>query len=189
MKTLNTIIFTAILFVLVNPVSADDRGHHRGKENRDNHTFIDHARVLKVETIYRTVKVSQPRTECWDEHKSKPIKRQVRGESKDGLIAGGIIGGVIGHQLGSGHGKDVATIAGTLIGAAIGQDQGTRTENTGEYYTEHKERCRTVTDYKTEQQLDGYEVTYKYQGEIFHARMDRHPGRRVRVNVQVSPVD
>jgi hypothetical protein len=31
-------------------------------------------------------------------------------------------------------------------------------------------------------------VAYRYQGRTYHTRMDQHPGKRIRVRVNVIPV-
>lgn len=185
--TTAVIAITAILALsLATPVLA---GHKDRHEHRHKNKFFDYARVIEVQPVYKQVKVSLPRTECWDEHRRRPVTREVHnGNTSENMIVGGIIGGVIGHQLGGGSGKDAATLAGTLIGAAVGHDNSRRTVQTGEYRIEHRERCETHVDYRLEERQDGYRVTYRYHGEVFHTRMAQHPGKRIRIKVQITPV-
>ena len=69
---------------------------YRGDRDR---YYVD-ARVVHVEPMYRTVRVEQPRRECWDEdvYVERPGYR-----SHTGVILGGIVGGVLGHELGGRH--------------------------------------------------------------------------------------
>jgi len=102
------------------------------------------------------------------------------------MILGGIIGGVAGHQIGGGHGRDVATAVGAVIGAGVGNNATSR--NRGQYERSgYETRCETVNDVDYEQRIDGYDVTYRYNGQIYQTRMPYDPGRRIPVNVDVRP--
>jgi uncharacterized protein YcfJ len=102
---------------------------------------------------------------------------------------GALVGGVIGHQFGSGRGNDAATVAGTLIGAAIGSDA-SRQRYDG--YREERiarpvERCETRYQAHREKRIDGYNVTYRYNGQKYRTEMPYDPGRRIRVRVDIRP--
>ena len=66
--------------------------------------------VLRVDPIYVTRRVREPREECYD--------TEVRGSSSRydntaaGTIVGAIIGGAVGNQVGKGNGRKAATVAG-----------------------------------------------------------------------------
>ena len=47
------------------------------------------------------------------------------------------------------------------------------------------------THYKVqrESKLTGYDVTYKYHGNIYTTSMPHDPGKRIKVAVSVQPVD
>jgi len=143
----------------------------------------DYARVTNVEPIYRTVRINAPRQECWDEERTTYNQGYQSGTP---TIIGGLIGGAIGNQFGKGHGKDVATIAGALLGGSIARDQQNKNHGGGHATTRYETACRTVNDYQTEERIEGYQVSYKYRGQIYTSRMNREPGDRVRVQVQVS---
>ena len=49
-------------------------------------------------------------------------------------------------------------------------------------------RCRTVYENKTIEQITGYDVTLRYNGETFTRRMQIHPGVRVPVTVEITPL-
>jgi uncharacterized protein YcfJ len=81
------------------------------------------------------------------------------------------------------------TIAGALLGASIGRDAAHRRHyraSPAGYATER--RCEVRDVYRDEERIEGYQVTYKYQGQTYVTRMDSDPGRRIQVRVQVEPV-
>ena len=50
-------------------------------------------------------------------------------------------------------------------------------------------RCRTVYRDNTVEQVTGYDVTLSYNGEIFTRRTLTHPGARLPVTVELTPVE
>ena len=151
--------------------------------------FYSYADVTNVEPIVRIVEVSRPETTCWQE----PPRHQARYRHGGGyrsftpLLIGGIVGGVVGHQFGGGRGKDVMTVAGSLLGASIGRDAadrhragGGRADNGGRY-------CEVTEVVHQEERLDGYRVTYRFEGRQFVTRTAYDPGNQIRVRVQVDP--
>ena len=145
--------------------------------------YVDSARVVWAEPIYETVEVSRPVRECWTE---RVVRRGRRQNSYTGAIAGGIIGGVLGNRIGRGDGRTVLTVAGSLLGASIGHDLSARP---GRPRISRKERCEIVEHYDEEEQIVGYRVKYRYKGKTFFTRTREHPGRRIRVRVNVDPVE
>ena len=51
-----------------------------------------------------------------------------------------------------------------------------------------RERCRTIERYAQRQEVTGYRVEYVYDSERLVTRMDRDPGERIRVRVELDPV-
>jgi uncharacterized protein YcfJ len=144
--------------------------------------YAEWAEVVDVRPQYTTVRVSEPRRECWDEdvYVERPGYR-----SHTPILLGGIVGGVLGHELGGHHHHGVATAAGTLLGASVGRDVARRRASDGYYET--RERCRTVHGYREEERVDGYRVTYIYDGRRHVTYTDYDPGDRIRVDVAVRP--
>lgn len=54
-------------------------------------------------------------------------------------------------------------------------------------YTEHH-ACKAIRDYHVKRHLEGYRVTYRYQGHDYVTRVDHHPGKRIKVKVNATPV-
>ena len=151
---------------------------------RDDGGFFDYADVVRVEPIVRNVRISQPREECWEEE--IPVYHSEY-RSATPMILGGIIGGVVGSTMGKGDGRTAATVAGTVLGGSIGRDVGHANRRPENYTTAVETRCRQVADYREEQRIEGYDVTYRYQDAQYTTRMPNDPGPRVRVRVTVQP--
>jgi uncharacterized protein YcfJ len=147
-----------------------------------------YARVVDVEPIVRYVTVEQPRRQCWDEvvyeTRGDVARHRIAGQT----IAGGIIGAAIGRQFGSGSGRDAMTLIGAAAGSAAAHDRAAR--RTGDLYTVAVpiRRCEIVSERFTEEQIDGYRVTYLYRGHRHTMRTATPPGDRVRLRVNVVPV-
>lgn len=112
------------------------------------------------------------------------------------MILGGIIGAAVGNQFGGGDGRRAATVAGALIGSAIGHDRAERRNAHGYYadagYSERPyevERCDVRYDEDYEERVEGYRVTYLYNGREHTTRLPYDPGDRIRVRVNVRPAD
>lgn len=150
----------------------------------------DYAKVVDVDPIRHQVRVETPRRECWDEVREVRSARYSESHSAGPMILGGIIGGVVGHQIGSGRGKDVATVAGTLIGASVGHDVAVKNGRTySEPREETVERCATRYEEEYEERIEGYRVTYLYEGREYTTRLPYDPGDRIRVRVDVRPAE
>lgn len=156
-------------------------GHPPSGETNER---FDYAKVISAEPIVRQVRVSTPREECWEEE--IPVYHSGY-RSATPMILGGIIGGVVGNTMGKGHGKDAATVAGTILGGSVGRDIGHERQRPDSYSTAQETRCRQVVDYRDEERIEGYWVTYRYQGEDYVTRMQNEPGNRIRVRVTVQP--
>lgn len=183
-KTLLALTTTAAI-ALSTSVMADHERHDRHDGHHDKHAI--YARVVNVEPMYKTIRVSYPEKQCWQEEDRKPIKHRISYVAPEKLILGGIVGGVIGHELGRNHNQELATVTGAVIGTAIAHNANVQYYHTGEYRTQYREYCQVENRYRTEHQLIGYRVTYRYKGELYTTRMREHPGKRIRVNVDVTP--
>ncbi|MFN7552919.1 MAG: glycine zipper 2TM domain-containing protein [Pseudomonadota bacterium] len=139
-----------------------------------------YADVLRASPVYETFRSSEPREECYDER----VERR-GGDGTGGAVLGAIIGGALGNQVGKGDGRKAATMAGAVIGGTIGHDQATR----GDRYAGVERRCRIIDDVRDERRLVGYDVEYRYRGEVYMSRLDFDPGDKLRVRVSVSPAD
>lgn len=148
----------------------------------------DYARVISAQPLVRYVTVTTPVRECWEEMQYYSVDTRPR-DSGGSTLLGAVIGGAIGHQFGSGRGNDAATVAGALIGAAVGNDSA-RKRNAGygvETYKRPVKRCQTRYKERQEERIDGYRVTYRYNGQKYVTEMPYDPGNRLRVRVDIRP--
>jgi uncharacterized protein YcfJ len=160
--------------------------------------FQDRARVIAVHPIHDRIPVT--REECWNDRQRGYEERRVTRSDNGaaigpGTVLGAIIGGVAGHQVGGGRGKDAATAGGAVIGGLIGNQVDRDNRGTPGAVTEvervpverNVERCRNVQEVR--EATIGFDVEYEFAGKRFTTRLDRDPGRFVRVTVNVTPIE
>ena len=145
----------------------------------------DYAPVTRVEPIMRQVRIETPRRECYDDvrYVESPAP-QVAGHT----LLGGIIGGVLGHQIGHGNARDFATVAGAALGAGVGYTSATR-RYSPQTHEETVQRCDVRYEREYEERIEGYRVTYEYNGREYTTRMPYDPGERIKVRVAVAPAE
>lgn len=168
-----TLIAAALSLSLAAPVMADTR--------------YEYAQVLESRPVYRTVAVSVPRQECWNEQ----VAHRSRGgsDSRTPAILSTIIGGALGNAVGHGKSnKRVGTVVGAVLGHSIGRDIVGANSHEREPRYETVRQCETVYEYRNEERLLGYDVVYRYDNQEYSVRMDQDPGDRLRVKVNVQPV-
>ncbi|UWN51929.1 hypothetical protein ASALC70_04164 [Alcanivorax sp. ALC70] len=134
-----------------------------------------YAEVVKVEPATKSYQEPEQRCQQVTVQRQKPVKdkHQIAGSA-----IGAVVGGVIGHQFGGGSGKDAATAAGAIAGGYAGNKTQERMQE-GNTYTTTEERCQTVMNTRTEK--NGYNVTYRLDGQTRTVRMDDEPGDRLPV--------
>lgn len=169
-------------------VSAIASSHAQADNNR--HTGF--ANVTHVAPIYKTIKQSVPQERCWvesvrEEHQSH------RHNSATSTIIGGVVGGVIGNEVGRGRSnKRIGAVVGSLLGMSIANDiahvNRNHTPRGNRVSYRDVTRCEVTEHIETKRITDGYNVSYNYQGGSYTTRMDTHPGKRIKVMVNVQPV-
>ena len=175
------VLFAAAVLTAAG-VSAQDRRYDAPPPQEN--TKYAYADVLRVDPVYDRVQTSAPREECDD----VPVDRRVDGGNNNaaGTVVGAIVGGVLGSTVGKGDGRKAATVAGAVVGGAVGH--GVASQDDG-YYAGTQRRCRMVQDAAEERRIVGYDVQYRYRGDIYVSRLDYDPGERMRVRVTVSPAE
>jgi len=161
-------------------------------------SFTDSAQVVSVRATMDRVPVN--REECWSEqrrgYEERTVTRQDNGAPIGaGTVIGAIAGGVIGHQFGnSSGGRDRGTAAGAIVGGLVGNQvdrensgPGSSVEVERRPVTREVERCRTIQEVR--EVPVGYDVRYRYGGREFMTRMPFDPGRRLRVAVDIRPIE
>ncbi len=198
MKTPSTLVAITLMTALVSlPLSTSAQaGRHYDKRAHN----VDYAKVTRVEPIIRTLNHRIPRETCWEESVpyQEPYQRKSRSRPDSAVptVIGGLIGVAIGERFGGNKSnRKMTALAGGLLGAAIGHDI-SRTRHDVNPYDErihrttyrNEQRCEVTYHMEQEEQVDGYNVTYRYRGKTYHTRMDYDPGKKIQVRVNVRPV-
>ncbi|WP_078084595.1 glycine zipper 2TM domain-containing protein [Microbulbifer mangrovi] len=185
-KQLAFVGLTASLVGVSAYSNAGESGYYEGQDG------YDYAIVTGVTPIYNDIQVVEPRTQCWDQTVT------YQQPSPAGAIIGGLIGAAVGRDAARGyrHGrgryghyhrgnKSAGTVAGAAVGAMIGS--AVSRHNAPVQYGS-QQRCQVVEEVSTRRELVGYDVNYRYNGQEYLIRTDQHPGDRIRVRVDVTPV-
>ena len=132
------------------------------------------ARVTDVVPVYKTERVAQE--VCRPDHRDDDRRRH----SQAGAVIGGIAGGIIGHQVGRGDGQIATTAVGAVIGAVVGN----QIDNGRLVQVGHRGRdeARCHVEYRTEERLVGYRVSYRHRGHEHTRFMRERPGRWVELD-------
>lgn len=191
-----SVLIRAVLTFSVGMLTADlalaDRKHHHHHRHHSHHQPVYYeqvrhsndvyGRVVNARPIYQSVAIEVPEESCRVETVAHSEHRRSRnGDSFGSTVVGGLVGAAIGHEIG--HGRSGATAVGGLIGAAIGNDASKHSRVVS--YSD-REVCDTRYRTEYENRIIGYDVSYRYEGRIYQARTDRHPGDRVSVALHYS---
>lgn len=149
---------------------------------------VDFAKVVSSTPVYETIERRVPEEHCWietvrEEHRS-------RGSSATPTLIGGIVGGVIGNAVGKGgDNKKIGAVVGSVLGMSVANDMSKRHRRGDHTQVSYRdeERCEVRYTSHSEQQLQGYDVVYKYHGKRYTTFLSRDPGRRLEVAVSVAP--
>lgn len=185
MKTIVSLSLATTL-AMVGVVHAQGLPRNAPAYARENVSF-GYADVLRVDPVYEIVRYREPREECFDEPVT--VRERGGGDPTGGAVLGAIIGGVIGNQVGSGSGRDAATVAGAIAGGAIGHNADRNNGGPDRVYEGSQPRCRRVDVEREDRRIGGYDVEYRYKGDVFVSRLDHDPGNKLRVRVSVAPAD
>lgn len=148
--------------------------------NIDDNGHYGWADVLRADPVQGVTRTEVPRQECYEQ----PVIRREGGNSTAGTVLGAVIGGVLGNTVGKGDGRKAATVAGAVAGGAVGNRAGR-----GRDYESMETHCRQVSTISEQRRIIGYDVEYRYRGEVYTSRLNYDPGERLRVRVQVEPAD
>ena len=181
---MNKLIFPTLIIALAATPSLWAKHPHHGHHGKPNW-----AKVTNVEPIIRTIEHRVPLESCWDEQvRYKQYADDNR--SYTGTILGGILGGAIGNKIGHNKtNKKVGAVIGTVLGASVGHDisnRGYSHSSTNVSYRNER-HCQINNEIRYEEKVIGYHVWYRYHGHEYKTRMNHHPGKKIKVHVNVEP--
>lgn len=155
----------------------------------------DYATVIDAEPVIKTIRVSTPRQECWEEeitdhHRYDYLHYRNDGHSGVSTLVGGLVGGAIGNAVGHRkRNRQVGTVVGAVLGAVIGNAYGMekyQDRRYGSYGIE--ERCHIIEESHVEERIVGYVVRYRYGNVTYSTRTKVDPGDTIRVRIAISPI-
>ncbi|WP_245188146.1 glycine zipper 2TM domain-containing protein [Frateuria flava] len=168
------------LVLATGAVQAQDGRYAEGDDANTHYGWAD---VLRVDPVYGVARTEVPRQECYDE---PVVRREGGGNTTAGTVLGAVIGGVLGNTVGKGDGRKAATVAGAVAGGAVGHGVAGRGQRE---YDDTVTRCRQVSSVSEQRRLMGYDVEYRYHGDVYVSRLNYDPGERLRVRVSVAPAE
>lgn len=139
------------------------------------------ANVLSVNPVYAITSTNVPSQQCYQQ----PVVREDPGNSTASTLLGAVVGGVLGHTIGRGEGRVAATVAGAVAGGAVGN----HVSDPGGTYQSTQTECQQVNTVTQQRSIVGYNVEYRYHGDVYMSRLSYDPGDRLRVLVSVTPAD
>lgn len=137
-----------------------------------------YAQVERVSAVYKLVNVpqyNQPQLTC----REQMVQRDSATPTVLGAIIGGAVGNAIGHNKTN---KRIGTLAGVILGGAIGQDVARQQPS-----MVVRTQCTNRVPVVRQRQLTGYNVTYRYHGQHYTTFMHQHPGKKIKLKIQVTP--
>jgi uncharacterized protein YcfJ len=143
------------------------------------------ADVLRADPIVETVQELRPREVC-HEVVSETDRRYEN--TTAGTIVGAVVGAALGNQVGKGDGRRAATAVGAVVGGVVGREADAANNPQGVRRSAETE-CEVVDEYVERKITVGYDVQYRYRGEVYNSRTDYDPGEKLRVRVAVSPAE
>jgi uncharacterized protein YcfJ len=149
--------------------------------NGDDNAHYGWADVLRADPVQAVVQSNVPQQQCYDQQ----VVQHDPGNSTVGTVLGAVIGGVLGHTVGKGDGRTAATVVGAVAGGAVGN----RVSDHGGNYSTTQTQCQQVNVVSQQRRIIGYDVEYRYRGEVYMSRLNYDPGERLRVRVSVTPAD
>lgn len=179
-----TSLLTALLLLLPGVLLAQGGGR-MGPPAADNERLV-YADVLRVDPVYDRIQIREPREECYDTEVSRRTGRY--DNTNTGTIIGALVGGALGNQVGKGDGRRAATVAGVVIGGSVGRNIDA-SDNPSRVERGVETRCHVVEEAREERRIVGYDVEYRYRGEVFFSRLGHDPGEKLRVRVSVEPIE
>lgn len=137
-----------------------------GSYESERYVYAD---VLDYQPIYGEVRVNEPKQVCYEETRRHSARRP----SAAAPIFGAIIGGLIGSAIDGGYDRSAGTFIGAVAGGAIAHD--IDRSNSGSGGVVVQERCDEYDQYRYENGVTGYSVTYRYEGQTGHFQTDYEP--------------
>lgn len=138
------------------------------------HSFTTHGRVIHSSPVYKTIKVERENHRCPDRHQSHSGYSNSRHDKSQ-------------HQT-----RTYSTAKPKQINHSLKHSRHEKHTNQSHHNDKHRpnrvhDRCDQGRHYETKRILKGFDVTYRYNGDTFHTFTIHRPGRRIALNISISP--
>ncbi len=143
-------------------------------------SFSSYARVTHVEPVYKFYTVREPQKHCEYIRPQRP--RQATYNNHRRYFTSGSSYGQSNRQSNNRVINDSNRVNNRQARNSNNRNNGNR--NFGNRGRQH---CVTRTVSRQVRRQDGFRVTYLYEGNKFQTRTDYHPGRQIRISVQIVP--
>jgi len=183
-STKNMTIMTFASMLSAMPLANANHNDY-SKNYASNNGFTVSAKVVDVTPnfVYETINV--PKQNCYSQQVTHIQHND--GDRAGRMLLGGIIGGVIGNNIGRGKSRKARAMVGALIGSQIGNSIANEHAYSSQH-TAYEPRCETQYVSESQRRIDGYKVSYRFKGRVLTTQMPFHPGKRIKLNVNVTPI-
>jgi uncharacterized protein YcfJ len=183
--TVNRCFVRSTLALLLISGTAAAQGYEASDLAPEEAISFGFADVLRSDPIYETVQEARPQEVCQNVSTQRPRRYD---NTNAGTVVGAIVGAALGNQVGRGDGRAAATVAGAVVGGAVGREVDA-SDNPQDMERSSRKECQVVDRYVERKEVVGFDVQYRYRGEVYNSRLDYDPGEKLRVRVAVSPAD
>ncbi len=155
----------------------------------DENSHYGWADVLRVDPVYGGPTSAVPAPPCYEEQVPVDASAESAAQERRGIatVVGAFIGGILGNRVGKGSGRVAATVAGAVAGGVAGNRlaAGDAPPARPQYTTQR--HCPPSA--AAAPKVIGYDVEYRYRGDVYTSRLANDPGDRLRVRVAVTPAE
>ncbi|MGH8042489.1 MAG: glycine zipper 2TM domain-containing protein [Rudaea sp.] len=155
----------------------------------DENSHYGWADVLRVDPVYGDSAAAAPAPPCYEEQVPVDGSAESTAQERRGIatVIGAFIGGILGNRIGKGSGRTAATVAGAVVGGVAGNRLAASDDAPERpQYTTQRHCPPSVA---AAQKVVGYDVEYRYRGDVYTSRLAYDPGDRLRVRVTVTPAE
>ena len=180
-------ISRSLVFALISAstMPAMAQGYGSVEYSPEEAVSFGFADVLRSDPIYESVQELRPREVCRNVTTERSRKYD---NTNTGTIVGAIVGAALGNQVGRGDGRKAATVAGAVVGGAVGREVDA-SDNARGVERRSRSECDVVDEYVERKTVVGYDIQYRYRGEVYNSRMNYDPGEKLRVRVAITPAE
>ncbi len=138
--------------------------------------------VMEASARYVLVREYRPEKVCREVAVTQPSSSN----SHTPEILGALIGGAVGKEVSD---SNTAKVAGALLGASIARDIEKQNQRKNAQTVGTQVVCETIQREVEVRKIDGYDVSYKFNGVVFKGSVDERPGDTLRIWVSTTPLN